>query len=399
MTQLLGFWNSLSRDQHWISRALFLSGIAEGLWWHLQPVYIKFLGADPIQIGAALSLANVLIIFVYIPSGLLADRGRRKLLILSAWGMAAVAFLLIAAAPDWRWVIPGFALNLLASFARPALSGQIAASDQSGNVSRAFAVSSISFSIGALFYPALGGWIAETFGLRAVFVTASAVYVLATLCFLPLSTQRITVRREGGRSLGKLLNDRLFLWQIAFVFLLTFALDTGVVLAPNFLQEVKGLSFQQIGQLGTFAAFGGMLLSMLNAQFPPGRKRALLISQVTLIGALALLLIAPPAEFGVLPVILYVAYFMRGAADSLWAPIAGRLTIWLSPELLSLGFGFRDTAMRVALTLSPLLAGRLYSSAPAYPLYFGLIALALTVALTFTLPRRAPQPAVEAATD
>jgi MFS family permease len=393
MTQLIGFWNSLSRDQRWISLALFLSGIAEGLWWHLQPVYLKHLGADPIQIGQALSLANVLIIFVYIPSGLLADRGRRKLMILTAWGMAVVAFGLIALAPDWRWVIPGFALNLLASFARPALSGQIAASDVSGNVSRAFAVASISFSIGSLFSPALGGWIAEAFGLRMVFATAGGIYVLATVCFLPLSNQRITVHREGGLSLRHLLSDRQFLWQIAFVFLLTFALDAGVVLAPNFLQEAKGLTFQQIGQLGTLASLGGMTFSLLNAQFPAGRKRALLISQGTVMSALALLLLAPPAQAGVVPVVLSLAYFLRGAVDSLWAPIAGRLSAWLTPDLLSLGFGFRDTAMRVALTLSPLAAGQLYAAAPAYPLYLGLVGLAFTIALTFTLPRRQPQPA------
>ncbi len=382
-------FSALSPDQWWITLAVFLAGFAEGLWLNLQSLYIEFLGARPDEIGAALGLAGVLVIFVYLPSGFLADRGRRKVLILWAWALTVVALLLQTFAFDWRWAVPGLALYLMASFARPALSAQIAASDRSGNVSRAFAITSISYSIGAMLSPAVGGWVAEQFNLRAVFFTSAVFYFLSLLCVLPLSNPPPEARTRPVR-LGRLLSDRWFMWQIVVVMVITFSLNVGVTLAPNYLQDVKGLSLQQIGQLGTVAAIGGMVLTVALGQMSSQRRRSLLIAQLMVAAALIMLIGSPAITAGALPFTLSAAYFLRGGVDATWAPIAGRLSAWLPPEVLSLGFAFRDTAVRIALTLAPVLAGQLYTADPAYPLYAGAASLIVTMLLTLTLPRRRP---------
>ena len=65
-----------SRDQWFIFFGQMTWGISSGLWVHLQPLYIRSLGADPREVGATLSLAGLLVIFIYIPMGLVADRWR-----------------------------------------------------------------------------------------------------------------------------------------------------------------------------------------------------------------------------------------------------------------------------------------------------------------------------------
>jgi MFS family permease len=65
---------TLSRDQWLIYFSQMIWGFGLGLWQHLQPLYIESLGADPQQIGITISLSGLLVIFVYVPIGMLADR-------------------------------------------------------------------------------------------------------------------------------------------------------------------------------------------------------------------------------------------------------------------------------------------------------------------------------------
>ena len=376
----------LSRDQWFIYTSQLLWGVGFGLWQHLQPIYIKFLGADPAQVGSTLTLAGLVTIFVYIPMGVIADRWRRKPLIMSAWVMGTIATLLIALAPDWRWVIPGLALYLLSSFSRPAVAGHIAATDISDNPSRTFAFLSTGFSLGSILSPTLGGWIANTWGLRAVLFVATGVGVLSTLAMAQLSDAPASPPGpHHNQRLKQVITDRPFLWQMFTMFLIVFALEIGTVFAPNYLQEVKGLNYQQIGQLGT-AASTGMFLFMLGLGYMrPERRRPLLLNQLVVMGGLALLLIAP-GGMGLHP-LLIAGYFLRGGSRAVIPLTRGRLSHWLPPDILGLGFGVMDTASQAAVMLAPLTAGLLYDRSPALPLQVGMLALGVTMLFTLTLPR------------
>jgi predicted MFS family arabinose efflux permease len=387
MTALKRFVPSLTRDQWLMFSATLLAGIGDNLWLNLQPLYIKFLGAQPVQIGATLSLAGILVIFLYIPSGMLADRGRYKALILTAWAITVVAMAWLAVAPDWRWAIPGFALYFVSTFARPALSGYIAAGDHGGNLSRTFAYVFSGYWIGSLLSPALGGWIAEHVGLRVVFGCAAGIYLLSMLVIGLLSNVPPPARVREAR-LGRLLTDRVFLWQLFIFMLIFFSMDVGGVLAPNFLQDVKGLNLEQIGALGGAASLGAILLNLWIARMHAGRRTSLLLAHVTVMIGLILLIGVPARSSSALVYgVLLAAYFFRGGINAAWTITSGRLGHWLEADVLSLGFGFRDTVSRIALTLSPFVAGQLYTRGPALPLYFGLLALGLTMAMTLTLPR------------
>jgi DHA1 family tetracycline resistance protein-like MFS transporter len=386
------FYTSFSPDLRWVALCIFLSGIAEGLSINLHTLYIEYLGADPQQVGETLALAGVITIFVYIPAGFLADRGRRKPIILAAWLSTLITFTWLALAPDWRWAIPGFMLYTLGSFARPVFSAYIAAADRGNNLNRVFATTSLSWSLGSVFSPALGGWIGEHFGLRAVFAASGVVYLISTLCLLPLTEQQATPGQAQAVRVGRILSNRPFLRQVAVIMFILFATNLGVILAPNYLQQVKGLSVQQVGGLGTVASIGLMAMTVLQGRLPAERRRPLLIVQAASGLALVLILLSPASVGGALPLMAFSAYFFRGGIDAIWTPTAGRLSLWLPPEIRSLGFGFRDTAIRIALTLAPLAAGQLYALDPALPLLAGMAAVASSVLLTLTLPRHRPAP-------
>jgi MFS family permease len=376
---------SLTRDQWCFFWAFLTWGFGLGLWINLQPLYLQELGANPQQVGAALSLAGLSAVFLYIPAGLLADRGRHKQLIVAGWILGTVAMLAIALAPDWRWAIPGFSLYLLSSFARPATSSFISAVDRSDNLSRSFAILSSGFSIGHILSPAIGGWIAENWGLRAVFLSAVGVCILSTYAVWRLRDLPVTTTSRKGQS-RELMSDRSFLWQVFVLLIVFFSLDLGVILIPNYLQDVKGLNLEQIGQLGSLSALGMFIFMLLLGSMRSDRRSSLLLTQMVVAGALLLCIMAPPGA-GMLSPLLLLGMLLRGADKAAWPITRGRLSRWLQPRVLSLGFGVLDTASQAALTLSPLVAGYLYARDPALPLIVGGAVLSGAMLLTLTLRR------------
>jgi MFS family permease len=274
--------------------------------------------------------------------------------------MGTVAVLFIGLAPDWRWLIPAFALHLLSSFSRPAASAHVAATDISDNPSRTFAFLWTGFSLGSLLSPTLGGWIAETWGLRTVFFVAAAVGVVSTALLAGLKDASAPLHHHQRRAgLGELLHDGPFMWQMVLMLTIVFALELGTVLAPNYLRDVKGLSLRAIGQLGSLASLGMFALTIVLGYMRNDRRRPLLLNQGLVLGGLLCLLLAP-GGWAYHPLLL-ASYFFRGGSRAIVPLTRGRLSGWLPPEALSVGFGLVDTAAQTATLLAPLAAGYLFA--------------------------------------
>lgn len=370
-----------SRDQWFIFFGQMTWGISSGLWVHLQPLYIRSLGADPREVGATLSLAGLLVIFIYIPMGLVADRWRRKPIIIASWILGTIATLLIGLAPDWRWAIPAFSLSLLSSFSRPAVAGHVAATDHSDNPSRTFAFLWTGFSLGSILSPSVGGWIAEVYDLRMVFYVASVIGTISTIIMFQIrDVAPIKLRAVQRNGLRQLLSDRPFFGQIVLIFAIVLAMEVGTVFAPVYLRDVKGVSLQALGQLGSVASAGMFTLTLGLGNMRNDQLRPLLLNQLLVMAGLSFLLLSPAGlRF---PILLLCGYFLLGGCRAVMPLTRGRLSHWLPPQALGAGFGLLDTASQAATFLAPLVAGLLYARQPTWTLYGGLAGLSFTLALT-----------------
>ncbi|MGH2523296.1 MAG: MFS transporter, partial [Anaerolineales bacterium] len=295
----------MTRDQRFICLSSLFWGFGLGLFLYIQPLYIASLGANPEQIGLTLASSGLMVILLYIPIGLWADRRGRKPVILAGWGLGTIATFAMALAPDWRWVIPAQAAYLLSNFAVPAMNGYIAAG-AGGNPTRMFAIVTSTSSLGSILSPAIGGWIGEQFGLRLVYGCAAVSFGLSTLALWNLSGQPgepIQVRAAPRQ----LLTNRHFVWQVIFILLVFFAIDLGQVMAPNFLEQVRGLSLSQIGRLGTVGSFGIVVLTVLFGRVPAERRRALALAQAMAMLAMLILLNTGSLAW------ITLAYFIHGS--------------------------------------------------------------------------------------
>jgi MFS family permease len=366
----------------WLSTLLWGFGMMSFL--YIQPLYVASLGASSSQIGLVLGASGIFVTFLYIPIGLWADRYGRKPVILAGWGLGAAATLAMAFVPDWRWLIPAMSVYMFSNFALPAFNGYLAASEAGGNLGRAIAIINTS-SIGGVIAPAVGGWIGEQYGLRAVYFTAGVMFCLSTLVLVFLAPQPATPPTTASRTPRELLGNRAFLWQIAFVFLLYFSLEISHIMAPKFLEDVRGLRVGQIGWLGSVASLGVVILQLLLGQLPTERRLSLLLVQLVALVATAIWLNTS------LLFLIVIAYFMHGYNRLVRPIIVGRLSHSLDPATLSFGYGFYETSFRLGLAVAPYVAGLLYEHSPGWPLLAGIMCLSVTLVLTFTLPTKGKQ--------
>lgn len=107
--------------------------------------------------------------------GLMSDRwGRRPVLLISLFGLG-VDFLFMALAPSLWWLFVGRLLNGATAASFSTANAYLADVTAPAQRARLFGLMGSAFSVGFIFGPAIGGLLADEFGLRAPFLAAGAL--------------------------------------------------------------------------------------------------------------------------------------------------------------------------------------------------------------------------------
>jgi len=355
--------------------SMVLWGSGEGMWYYIQPLYVKSLGANSLQIGLVLSLAPVAMVFGFIPVGILADRYGRKRTLIGGCVAGTLAVLIFAAARDWRQSILGFLLYYGSACCLPAIHAYVAHGSGGKDLNRIFTMLYSAFTLGLIIFPTIGGWLGGRVGFAAVFAVAGFFYALSTVAAALVSEQPVdpTPARFAFR---EVLSNRRLLLVSSLAVAIFFALYMGQPFAPNYLEEVVGLELPWIGFLGSVHALGATVLSLALGRLSEGAggfivgQGLVLVSMVIFLRARALPLLA-------------VSFFLRGAFNacrSLALAITGRVVRATS---VGLAYGLFNTAVAVSMVLAPYVAGWLYTSRPDLP--FLVSAIMIGVMMTVSL--------------
>lgn len=370
----------LSRDNQLIALSMFLWGASEGLWLYVYPLYIKSLGADPEEIGFVISVAMMGMAATFIPAGLLADRYSRKRIMLVGWLWGLFSMILVAVAPDWRALLPGFLLYYMSAFIGPAMNSYIAHASEGQDLNRAFTMMTAAYSAGIIFSPALGGWLGERVGMRNVFLLSASLIALSTLAILPLKEQPTSYRSAALR-IKPLLRHHIF-WGlslvVAFIYLVLYL---GWPLTPNFLQEVRGLDLSLIGTLATAQSLGAVSLTMLLGRVSRGGW-GMVAAALLIWGSYGLLFLFP------FPLAIACAYFLRGSFSALASLSTAEVGKILEGPSMGLGFGLLATLRTLALVPGPYISGYLYAMRPDLPFLASIASIPAVILLTIIVLRR-----------
>jgi predicted MFS family arabinose efflux permease len=186
------------------------------------------------------------------------------------------------------------------------------------------------------------------------------------------------VSREEGRE--SLLGNQRFLSFILVYFLVIFALYLPQPLAPNFLQNERGLSLSRIGQLYAISGLGIVVLNLALGRLQA--RSGFLLGQVA-VGLFALLLWLGNG----LPWFA-LAYFLVGGYRVVRSLATAQVRSLIHGSQMGLAYGMVETVSAVATILAPLLAGYAYTqkSDGVYILSVILIGLVVLVSLVSVRP-------------
>lgn len=380
---MLNRWQSMGRNTRMMAIAIMLWVIGEGMWLHIQPLYLSSLGATPQQTGFILAMAGLARLLVMLPAGLLADRYGARQVMLPAWWMGMIGVVLIAAASDFYLLAVGFFLYGASASAIPVINLYLIQSiGEDHTVKRQFKPQEVLTFVYGLSWlaqivsPAVGGLIADRASLQTVFWVSAFWFILSTIAILrtdayppPPSFDRNL--QQALRRYEMILKNRRF-WGMYGIFVLAFiATILGYTFAPQYLKDVRHLSQGNIGALGSAIAAGAFTWNMILGRWTVWRG---FLGAVVIAGSsFALLLVSGHLA------VLIIAYFLLGAFETL-RPLATSIVANRTHATTQGGaFGLVDTVHGLGTFVAPSFAGLLYAQGTDLPLLAALFLIPVII--------------------
>jgi MFS family permease len=370
----------LDKDLRIIFFSNLVGSFGDGLYAYILPYYMKeSLKASPVEIGTLYATANIFAALTLLTAGVLADRYDRKKILILGWVGWVPAPLIFAFARNWVQMLPGMALWGI-WFGPPTSTAYIVTTVSKGKLTLTFTVISSAWSLGYIFSPALGGYLAGTTGMQLVFLLAFFFYALAgvLLFFIRSQVPAKNAQQTPEKSYSKfqLLKNRKLLTLSAFLGLTMFAILLFRPFIPTFLADVYGYKGFEMGVLGSFSFFGSAILGIALGRIGDKFKRSYaLAAALVLVGSSLVLLLL----FGDFRVML-VTQVLVGASYLAW-PLMNAIIGPYAPESVrALWVAIPQTTSMFSSILAPYLGGILYEVSPYYPFIFG-IAVTLFLAL------------------
>ncbi|EMM0378650.1 multidrug efflux MFS transporter MdtG [Pluralibacter gergoviae] len=334
----------------------FLTGAGFSLVMPFLPLYVEQLGVTghgALNMWSGL-VFSITFLFSAIASpfwGGLADRKGRKIMLLrSALGMSIVMVLMGVAQNIWQFLILRALLGLLGGYvpnANALLATQIPR-HKSGWALGTLSTGTVS---GALLGPLAGGWLADQYGLRPVFlITASVLFLCFLLTLFFIREQFVPVNKKemlrARAVFASLKSPRLVL--SLFVTTLIIQVATGSI-APILTLYVRELA----GNVSNIAFISGMIASVpgvaaLLSAPRLGKLGDRIGPEKILIASLVVsVLLLVPMAFVQAPWQLGVLRFLIGAADGALLPAVQTLLIYnasnqVAGRIFSYNQSFRD---------------------------------------------------------
>ncbi len=364
----------------WIALALFTWGIGEGMFYMFQPIYLSELGANPVTIGYILGAAGLAMMIAHIPAGYLADRLGRRPLLITAWTIGILATWIMALSPSLPFFVVGLLIYGVTAFVSSPLNSYITAARGNWTVGRAITTISSTFNLGVVLGPFTGGWIGDHYGLRSVYYVAGVLFILSTFFLLLIAPQPRDVHNPATPP-PSLFSNRRYLGFLGLGFLVMLATYLGQPFTSKFLQEVRGLSFGQIGLLGTIGGAGNTALSFLLGFLDA--RLGFILGQVS-VGMFSLTLWQMNG-YGWFA----LSYFLLGGFRAARSLFMAQIRPLVHESQMGLAYGISETILGLTGILAPIAAGFLYArdKISIYPV--ALAAILVSVFLSLIL---APRP-------
>src|SRR5919201_3315566 len=272
----------IHRDLAIVAISTFIWGLGEGLFIFFLPLALQQWNSDAVQIGAVLSMIGVTMAVVQVPAGYFSDRFGTRPVIFASLLLGIASAIVMAMARSLPFFVAGLLAYGCTSFISAPLNSYYTSLRGNWSVQRAVTFHAAAFQAGAILGPILGGWIANTAGLSSVFRYSAGLFLASTLVMSLARRPLESKHQEASIHLVSPITNPRFLGLLAVVFFTIIAISVPQQLTSLYLQNVRHISIQQIGTMGTMASIGTAIIifSLGNLRVSTG----MLIGQLLLAG-------------------------------------------------------------------------------------------------------------------
>jgi DHA1 family tetracycline resistance protein-like MFS transporter len=363
---------ALNRDLKLLFGATFIGAFGDGLYFYILPLYIRELGANPVEVGTFFSVMLLAAAFTPLLGGYLADKYNLKKAMIAGWLVWMPVPIIFSLAKNWVQLLPGAVLYGF-WIGQPAFSAYIASSAEKEKMTLTFTILSSSWSLGYIFSPALGAFLSEAVGIQWVFYLTFILYGACTSILFLISSQGVAIQTSQlsstATSFGR---KKLLVWSVFFAVIMFFMLLVRP-LVPQILRDEFHLTDSLVGVLGSITFLGSGVLGIYLGRIGDKWKKAGAISVCMILCSVSAIILVLFNNFFALSLASflmgasYTILSLIGAVISPIAPETSRAR-WISVPL-SVGM--------FAAFLSPYLGGLLYDSSPYNPFLVFIVATAL----------------------
>jgi DHA1 family tetracycline resistance protein-like MFS transporter len=363
---------ALNRDLKLLFVATFIGAFGDGLYFYILPLYIRELGANPVEVGTFFSVMLLAAAFTPLLGGVLADKYNLKKAMIAGWLVWMPVPIIFSLAKNWVQLLPGAVLYGF-WIGQPAFSAYIASSAEKEKMTLTFTILSSSWSLGYIFSPALGAYLSEAVGIQWVFYLTFISYGMCTSILFLISSQGVATHTSQlsstATSFGR---KKLLVWSAFFAMIMFFVLLVRP-LVPQILRDEFHLTDSLVGILGSITFLGSGVLGIYLGRIGDKWKKAGAISVCMILCSVSAIILVLFNNFFALSLASflmgasYTILSLIGAVISPIAPETSRAR-WISVPL-SVGM--------FAAFLAPYLGGLLYDSSPYNPFLVFIVATAL----------------------
>lgn len=384
--------------------AMVLANVAASMYGSLLPLYLKDLNASVVQVGLFFTLSRIIPLALQILGGWISDSlGRlRSIALGSIAGVFSYVGLILA--PTWQWVLVGEGLSATTrALVGPSFGAFIAEQSTEESRARVYGITETIFMLVAVIGPPLGGLLAGMYGFKLMLLCAGLLYTTATFI-------RIAMARKAARTFEAnpekltlsglrsnlsaitllILGGGLLTWILVTDGMRDIAFSMSFTLESLYLEDIGGLTLQQIGLLSSIFGITNMLVNIPAGWLADHKGERLTIVMGFLLDFTGLMIFLRAATFWQFG----LAWAVFGLGVGLMAPAYQSLTSKAVPEnLRGTAFGLIGTSLGLFSLPAPWVGGQLWEKVnPRFPFQLTAGAVLLSIIpvwLKFKLPEKA----------
>jgi MFS family permease len=395
--------------------AMIFANIGGNMYGGLMPLYLKDLGSSIPQIGLFFTISQIVPLFLQILGGWISDTmGRlRAIAIGSVFGV--IGFIPLVLADSWGWLVISVAIGSVArALVGPSFDAFIAEHSSEENRGKVFGISQTIFMVVAVVGPPLGGWLAQDYGFRLMLLVAGVFYFIAAIMRIGMAREAAkteTTKKElsfaGLKSnlsamFGLMFSGGLITWILLTDGFRDVSFQLSGNLFPVYMQEIGGLSIQQIGWATSLFGLCMMLTTIPGGWLSDkvGERVGIALGMLLMGGSLFVLINIPQGNQW----LYFAGWAMAGMGVGVSTPAYQSLISKAVPQnLRGMAFGLFSTSLGIISLPAPWIGAQLWDRfSPQFPFTITAIAILLSIIpiwLKFKLPKSAEpmeEPAIAA---